>query len=103
MSVARIYQRSKTAMQSGRGKTGQWVLEFEPESPKTVDPLMGYTGSSDMLQQVKITFETRDEALAYAQRKGIAAEVIEPADEAPRRLAAYSDNFRANRVGTWTH
>jgi len=103
MSVARIYQRSKTAMQSGRGKTGQWVLEFEQESPKAIEPLMGYTSSSDMLQQVKLSFDSREDAVAYATRKGIIAEVIEPAAEAPRRLAAYSDNFRSNRVGTWTH
>ncbi len=103
MAIARIYQPSKTAMQSGRGKSDIWMLEFEQEKPRDVEPLMGYTGSADMFQQVKLKFASKDEAVAYATREGLAYQVIEPAQPLPRAAAAYSDNFRSNRVGSWTH
>jgi hypothetical protein len=100
--VARIYKPAKTAMQSGLAKTERWRLDYEPEVPRTVEPLMGYTSSSDMRQQVRLEFDTKDEAVAYAERNGIAYQVAE-AEEPKRRLAAYSDNFKFNRVGSWTH
>lgn len=100
--VARIYKPARTATQSGQAKTGQWHLEFEPAAPRTVEPLMGYTSSTDMAQQVKLSFATKEEAIAYAEKNGIAYQVFE-AEEPKRRIAAYSDNFKFNRVGAWTH
>lgn len=100
--AARIYRPSKTAMQSGIAKTSRWLLEYEPETPREIEPLMGWTSSRDTRQQIKLWFDTRDEALAYAARNGIPATVEEP-QEAQRRVIAYSDNFRFNRVGQWTH
>jgi hypothetical protein len=100
--VARIYRPARTAMQSGQAKTHSWRLEFEPEAPRIVEPLMGYTSSTDTRQQVKLTFASKEEAIAYAERHGIAYQVFE-AQEPKRRIAAYSDNFRFNRVGAWTH
>ena len=100
--VARIYRPSKTAMQSGSANTARWLLEYEPESARELEPLMGWTSSRDMRQQIKLWFDTKDEALAYAARNGIPATVEEP-QEAKRRVMAYSDNFRFNRVGQWTH
>lgn len=100
--VARIYKPAKTAMQSGLAKTERWRLEFEPELPRVVEPLMGYTSSADTRQQVRLEFDTQEEAIAYAERNGIAYELFEPAQ--PKwRPAAYSDNFKFNRVGSWTH
>jgi len=99
---ARIYSPAKTAMQSGKGKTGYWVLEFEPETRRKIDPLMGYTTSSDMKSQIRLTFETRAEAEAYAQKHGIAAKVDEP-KPARRRQISYADNFRYDRKTPWTH
>lgn len=100
--VARIYRPARTATQSGQAKTHSWRLDFEPETPRTVEPLMGYTSSTDMRQQVRLSFATKEEAIAYAERNGLAYQVFE--DEQPkRRIAAYSDNFRFNRVGAWTH
>ena len=64
---ARIFSPAKTAMQSGKAKTGYWVLEFDPSQPLKIDPLMGYTSSGDMKSQIKLTFETREEAEAYAK------------------------------------
>lgn len=99
---AKIYRPAKTAMQSGKAKTHQWVLEFEQDVPRFIDPLMGYTGSLDTRQQVKLTFETREAAEAYAKANGIAYRVTEP-KEATRKQVSYSDNFRFNRTQPWTH
>jgi len=99
---ARIYSPAKTAMQSGKAKTGHWVLEFEPEQPRKIDPLMGYTSSGDMKSQIRLTFATKEEAIAYAQRNGIAFRVQEP-KEPRRRQMAYAENFRHDRKMPWTH
>jgi NADH dehydrogenase ubiquinone Fe-S protein 4 len=100
--VARIYRPAKTAMQSGRAKTHHWVLEFEPERPQSIEPLMGYTSSDDMNRQVRLSFETKEEAIDYAKRSGIAYRVFEPNDRV-RPAIAYSDNFRRDRATPWTH
>lgn len=100
--AARIYVPAKTAMQSGKGKTHNWVLDFEPEVARSVEPMMGYTSSSDMRQQLKLSFATKEEAIAYCERAGIAFEVFEPKEHVVRR-ASYSDNFRSGRLETWTH
>jgi hypothetical protein len=99
---ARIFKPAKTAMQSGEARTKDWVLEFEPQSPETRDPLMGWTSSSDTLAQVRLEFETKDEAMAYATRNGLAYTVVEPK---PRRAIrkSYADNFKFGRLGSWTH
>jgi hypothetical protein len=100
--TARIYKPARTAMQSGFANTKAWRLEFEPEEPRTVEPLMGWTSSGDMRQQIRLNFDTREEAVAYCERNGIAYQVFEP-NEAARRTIAYSDNFAFNRRGAWTH
>ena len=99
---ARIFSPAKTAMQSGKAKTGQWVLEFDAEKPKKIDPLMGYTTSSDMKSQIRLTFDTREEAIAFAEKEGIAFRVQEP-KEPKRRQISYADNFRYDRKIPWTH
>ncbi|MBL8581524.1 MAG: ETC complex I subunit [Rhizobiaceae bacterium] len=99
---ARIFSPARTAMQSGKGKTGYWVLEFDPEMPKKIDPLMGYTSSRDMRSQIRLTFETLEEAVAYAEKTGLQFRVEEP--KLPkRRQISYSDNFRYDRKTPWTH
>ncbi len=100
--VARIFKPARNAMQSGFAKTKHWTLEYEPERPRSIDPLMGYTSSGDMRSQVHLQFATKDEAVAYAERHGIAYQVIEPHEPARRRMA-YSDNFTFRRAGQWTH
>ncbi len=100
--VARIYRPARTAMQSGRGKTNRWVLEYEPAQPRSIDPLMGWTSSGDMTSQVKLFFPTKEEAGAYAERHGIDFELFEPHERVAKRIA-YSDNFRADRPFPWTH
>lgn len=89
-------------MQSGTAKTKRWLLEYEPERPREVEPLMGWTSSGDMRQQLKLWFESKEEAVAYAGKNGIAFRVEEPKD-ARRRGISYSDNFKFNRIGQWTH
>ncbi|MGQ3675148.1 ETC complex I subunit [Xanthobacter sp. TB0139] len=99
--VARIYKPARNAMQSGTAKTS-WVLEYEPEKARQVEPLMGYTSSTDMNSQIRIAFETKEEAVAYAEREKIPYQVFESHEPARRRIA-YSDNFSFNRMGQWTH
>ena len=100
--IARIYKPAKTAMQSGTAKTKLWVLEYEPEQPRGIEPLMGWTSSGDMRQQVKLRFETSKEAIAYCERHGIPYQLAEPKPVA-RRTMSYADNFAFNRRGAWTH
>src|SRR5579875_2264417 len=100
--LARIYKPSKSSMSSGRARSRDWVLEFEPASARHPDPLMGWTSSNDMNGQIRLAFETSDEAVSYCQAHGIAFEL---APEKPRRhvIKAYADNFAANRREPWTH
>ena len=100
--TARIYKPAKTAMQSGTAKTKEWVLDYEPEQPRVIEPLMGWTASSDMRQQVSLDFDTLDEAIAYAQKNSIPFHVYEPHKPAAK-AKSYSDNFRFDRKIPWTH
>jgi ETC complex I subunit-like protein len=100
--TARIYIPARTAMQSGTAKTKEWTLDYEPEQARAVEPLMGWTSSGDMKQQLRLRFDTKEEAIAYCERNGIAYEVFESAP-AKRARIAYSDNFAATRRGAWTH
>lgn len=99
---ARIYQRAKNAMQSGLARTRNWVLEYEPEVAREIDPLMGWTSSTDMRSQVELEFESREEAMAYADAQGIAYQVFEPHLPKPH-AKSYSDNFRFDRKVPWSH
>ena len=89
---ARIYQPAKTAVQSGRARTRHWVVEMEPQARKEADPLIGWIGSGDTSQQVQLRFATREEAIAYARRKGLAYELCEPQARVVTPKS-YSDNF----------
>jgi hypothetical protein len=100
--TARIFKPAKNAMQSGRAKTREWQLDYEPEQPRSVEPLMGWTSSGDMKQQLTIRFDTKEDAVAYCERKGIAYQVIEPKGSAHRQVA-YADNFAFRRGEPWTH
>jgi hypothetical protein len=99
---ARIFKPAKTAMQSGDARTKEWVLEYEPESPREIEPLMGWTSSADMRSQIRLSFETKQEAIAYAERNGIAYRLEEPKPRRPVRKS-YADNFKYGRIGSWTH
>lgn len=93
MPTARIFQRPKNAMQSGRARTDGWVLEFEPAEAKQPDPLTGWAGSGDTREQVRLGFPTLEAATAYAVREGLDYHVI-AAPERKLKLQAYADNFR---------
>jgi hypothetical protein len=88
-------------MQSGQGKDS-WVLVYEPERPREIEPLMGWTSSSDMKSQVTLRFESKEQAIAYAERNGIAYRIEAPKPES-RKIISYSDNFRYNRLAPWSH
>src|SRR2546425_514237 len=87
--TAQIYKPSKTAMQSGTAKTKEWVLDYEPEQPRQIEPLMGWTSSGDMRQQVRLQFDIEQEAIAYAERHGIPYQLSEP-KPAARRVISYA-------------
>lgn len=91
--LARLYQRPKNAMQSGRARTGQWLLEVERDEPQRPDPLTGWPGSGDTDTQVQLKFETREAALAYAEAHGLTVEIV-PLGPRRLKLQAYADNFR---------
>lgn len=100
--TARIYQPARSSMTSGQGQTRSWIVEFTSDSERPVDPLMGWTGQTDMQSQVKIQFATKEAALEYVQRHGILAVVEEP--EARRhRPRGYGDNFSSARRVPWSH
>ena len=100
-SQVRIYRQAKTAMQSGRANTDRWVVEFEPESRREVEPLMGWTSSADTRSQLRLRFDSREEAVAYARKHGFMYTLEEPRE---RRVQpkAYADNFRVDRLLRWT-
>ena len=100
--VARIYKPAKTAMQSGTAKTKEWVLDFEPEEPRQIEPLMGWTSSGDMAQQIQLRFDTPEEAIGYCERNGIPYQVFSP-KRTSRSVMSYSDNFAFKRRDAWTH
>ena len=99
---ARIYRPAKNAMQSGRARTKLWQLESEPETARTIDPLMGWTSSGDMRQQLCLEFDTAEDAVAYATANNIPYQVFEPHVLTPKPKA-YSDNFKFDRKVPWSH
>jgi hypothetical protein len=101
---ARIFQPAKTAMSSGTAKTKGWVLEFAQANARSVDPLMGWTSSSDTQSQVRLNFDTKEAAVEYANENGIDAQVQEPNKRKVNiRPNGYSENFATGRRGAWTH
>jgi NADH dehydrogenase len=101
---ARIYQPAKTAMSSGTARSRGWVLDYSPDTPRDVDPLMGWTSSTDTQAQVRIGFDSKEEALAYARAQGIDAVVTVPQRRrANVRPRGYGENFAPDRRGAWTH
>ena len=111
--TARIYKPARTAMQSGTAKSKEWVLDYEPEQPRTVEPLMGWTSSADMKQEVHLVFDTAEEAVAYCERHGIPYQVFEikaaraPADLLRRQFRLSTprgvDALRLECTKAWTH
>ena len=102
--LARIYKPARTAMSSGVAKTHDWVLEFAPASAREIDPLMGWTSSSDTQAQVRMRFATKQAAVDYAKENGIDAQVFEPKKRKPNiRPGGYGENFATGRRGAWTH
>ena len=100
--TARIYKPAKTAMQSGKAQTKDWVLDYDPEEPRQIESLMGWTSSADMKQQVRLRFDSKEEAVVYCEKHAIPYRVMTEKNMA-RQTIAYSDNFAFNRRTPWTH
>ena len=99
--LARIFKPAKSAMQQGDAPR-EWVLEFEPELPLQLEPLMGWTSSEETRRQVSLRFQTLEEAVAYATRQGIPFRIEEP-NKTELRPKSYAENFKFGRIGNWTH
>ena len=97
MARARIYRPTKTAMQSGRAQARKWILEYEAATPRRPDPLMGWASADDTLNEVQLRFDTRDEAVAFAEKLGLEYAVIAP-QSTTEKPKSYADNFRYDRV-----
>lgn len=102
MPAVRVFQPCKNAMQSGRGKTKFWLVEFEPGAQAQNDGLMGWVGQGDTRNQLEMRFETRDDAVAFCTRNSLDYQVIEPKARRVHRKT-YSDNFSYDRDTNWTH
>ena len=100
--LAKIYRPTKNAMQSGQGASRRWVLEFEPSVAPPPEMLMGWTSSADTNEQVRLYFDTKDQAIAFARRHAIPHQVSEPV-ETKRVIKAYADNFSFRRKEPWSH
>ena len=100
--TARIYKPAKTAMQQGLAATREWILEYEAEKPLTIEPLMGWTSSADTKTQLRLSFASKKEAVAFATRHGIAFRLEEPQKTA-LRPKSYAENFKFGRLDLWTH
>ncbi len=100
--TARIYRPARTAMQSGQANTKEWMLDYEPAQPRIIEPLMGWTSSADMKQEVRLNFDSKEEAIAFCEREGIPYQVFESKPPV-RQHISYSDNFAFPRREAWTH
>ena len=100
--LARIYRPAKNAMQSGKAKTKDWLLEFAPEDARAADPLMGWTQTRDTDGQIRLSFDTSEDAVAYAEAHAVPFQLFDP-KPAKRIVKAYADNFAFNRKQPWTH
>ncbi len=93
MTVARIVEADRKTTQSGKAGTGRWTLEFERSQPQRPDPLTGWNGSGDTKTQVRLSFRSKEDAIAYADKHGMAYHVV-PAAPVSLKIQAYADNFR---------
>lgn len=93
MTVARISELDRRTTQSGKANAGRWLLEFERDDPLRADPLTGWAGSRDTKPQVRLNFDSKDAAIAYAKRHGFKYHVV-PAGPVKLKIQAYADNFR---------
>jgi hypothetical protein len=100
---ARIFRKPRNAMQSGQAGTEDWVLEYETDRRAEPDPLMGWSGGGSTLSQVRLIFTTRDEAIAFADKRGLAYDIALAPPAHDRKPKVYADNFRYGRGENWTH
>ncbi len=91
MKKAKIYIPTKTAIQSGRGKTKKWVLKFQTKD-SGINPLMGWESSEDTMGEVILEFSSKDKAIEYAKKNNILYEIINP-KKTNFIIKSYADNF----------
>ncbi|MCI0753419.1 ETC complex I subunit [Teichococcus vastitatis] len=102
-AIARIHSPPRSAMQSGKAKSGGWVLSFAPAEARRLDPLTGWSGSGDTRSQLRLSFATREAAEAYAKANGLRYDVEVAPGQAEIKPKSYAENFRYGRAENWTH
>ena len=93
MTIARISELERKTTQSGKANAGRWLLEFERQEALRPDPLTGWNGSGDTNPQVRLTFPSKEAAIAYCERHSLQHHVV-PAPPVRLKIQAYADNFR---------
>ena len=95
MKKAKIYIPTKSAMQSGKGNTKKWILEFETQDTG-INPLMGWETSTDTMSEVKLEFDSKELVINFAKKNNIEYYIIEPQK---RKIVkkSYADNFIKNQ------
>ena len=91
MKSAKIYKPTKTAMQSGKRNTKNWLLEFDTLNTG-IDPLMGWETSQDTMSEIKLEFSSKEQAIKYAKKNNINYYVVEPQKNKIIKKS-YADNF----------
>ena len=91
--IAKIYNPAKSVMQSGKAKTKNWLLEFEHDGSRAIDPVMEWTSSSDMNQEISIKFSSKKAAIKFAKANNLDYEVYEP-QKRNITIQSYADNFK---------
>ena len=93
MTVARIVEVDRKTTQSGKAGNGRWTLEFERVQAQRPDPLTGWNGSGDTRTQLRLNFASKEDAIAYAEKRGMDYHIV-PAPPLSLKIQAYADNFR---------
>ena len=91
MKKVKIYKPAKSSMQSGLGKTKNWILEYFDEK-NGINPLMGWESSTNTLSEVKLEFSSKENAISYAKKNKLSYEIIE-SEKKKIVKKSYADNF----------
>ena len=98
----KIYKPSKSSMQSGQRNTKKWLAEYISDYEQVKDTLMGWNSSLDTKSQIKVFFETKEQAIAWAKKNNYQFYVEEPKIK-KIKPKSYASNFDINRKEPWTH
>ena len=88
-----IYKQEKSSNQSGKAKSHKWILSFIHDGSRNIDPIMGWTSSADMMQEVILKFDSLEAAKRFAEKHEMIYELIEPKNR-KLTIQSYAANFK---------